>query len=288
MLQLAKENQPIDYLTVKNRLEQDHQLEKIAGPAYLSALGDGVPRSSNVSAYSAIVKDRAHRRRLLAAAKRIAAEAENLALDTRTVLENAEREIFAAAQTNSASDFVDADALVAEGIPQIEKLLEAKQGVTGVATGFTDIDGMTRGLQPGDLVILAARPSAGKTALSLNIAYHAATHGHSVGFFSLEMSRLQLFMRVVAAESRLDSHRIQSGYLSQTDYSRLSESFSKISDSRLAIDDTPSLGVLELRGKARRLKARKGLGLLVLDYIQLMHTGKAENRNVAIAEVTRP
>jgi replicative DNA helicase len=178
--------------------------------------------------------------------------------------------------------------IVGESLPKIEQLFEHKRLVTGIETGFSDLDQMTRGLQPGDLVIVAARPSMGKTSLVLNIAEHASIKGTPVGFFSLEMSREQLFIRLLTSVARIDGHRLMTGTVGQRDYQQLSHAIGVLTDARLFIDDSPGLAVLEMRAKARRLAAEHGLGLLIVDYLQLMTgRGRFENRTLELAAISR-
>jgi len=179
--------------------------------------------------------------------------------------------------------------IVTESLPKIEQLFENRRMITGVETGFADLDQMTRGLQPGDLVIVAARPSMGKTSLVLNIAEHAALkHGTTVGFFSLEMSREQLFVRVLTSVARIDAHRLMTGTIGQRDYDLLGSAVSQLTGAPLFIDDTPGVGVLEMRAKSRRLAAEHGLGLVIVDYLQLMTgRGRYENRTLELAAISR-
>lgn len=287
MRELAEAGQPLDFVTVKERLAQKNQLEAVNGPAYLASLVDGMPRSANVAAYAAIVRDRAQRARLGAAARKILSTVDEPALEARELVDQAERLIFGIAQDDTRGDFVDPATLAAEGFKHVETLLNTKSGRTGVPTGFADLDALTRGLQPGSLVLIAARPSMGKSAFALNMAYHASTHGFPVGFFSLEMSRQELIIRLTASIGRIDGHRLQQGFVNQTDYTRISDALGGIAESGLYVDDTASMGIFELRGKARRIKAKHGLGLIVVDYLQLMQMGQAENRNLAVADVSR-
>jgi replicative DNA helicase len=244
-------------------------------------------RSFNLEAAADIVRDRADRRRLIHAASKIADDAYGSTEDAKVILERAEKQIFDLAHQQVRGDFVSAEQLVTDGMPAIEQLMDTKKGVTGVATGFLDLDLLTRGLQPGALVLLAARPSMGKTSFALNVAHYAATHGTTVGLFSLEMSKEELLMRLVSSVGRIDGHRLQSGYVNQSDYDRISDAFTTVAHSRLFVDDSPGVGVLDMRGKARRLKARAGLDLVIVDYLQLMQLDRAENRNVAVAEASR-
>lgn len=287
MRELATAGQTVDPIVLRERLKVRGDLEDIGGPAYLYALTDGVPRSTNIEAYAGIVKERAMAARLIDAAHQMIADTADDEKTSREMLDAAERRIFAIGEQSVRGDFIDAGALVAEGIPAIERLLEDRNGATGLQTGFHEFDAMTRGLQPGALVLLAARPSMGKSAFALNVAYNAASHGKAVGFMSLEMSREELFFRLVASVGRIDGHRLQSGYVSQADYGQMSEAFGQIGQTGLFVDDSSTVGVLDLRGKARRLKARHGLDLLIVDYLQLMQLAKAENRNLAVADASR-
>jgi replicative DNA helicase len=204
-------------------------------------------------------------------------------------LDEAERAIFAIAEDRIRAGFVPLRDLVQGSFAAIEKLQSHKGLVTGVPTGFVDLDEMTSGLQPSDLVLVAARPSMGKTSFVLNIAQHVGTSTDmTVGFFSLEMSKEQLFMRMLTSEARIDAHRFRSGYLSEKDYGRLSQALGTLAEARVFIDDTASIGVLEMRAKARRLKAEHGLHLLVIDYIQLMQgRGRFESRQAELASISR-
>jgi replicative DNA helicase len=287
ILELSSEGGAVDLVTVQERLKRKGLLEDVGGPMYLSGLTSGMPRSTNVAHYARIVKESATRSGLINAANRILTDAAQADEDARTLLDKAEGLIFQLSQSAVTGDFVDAAQLVSEGIPAVESLLETKKGATGVSTGFADLDEMTRGLQPGSLALLAARPSMGKTALALNLAYNVAAAGKVVGFFSVEMARQELFMRLLASVSKIDGHRLQHGYVSQGDYTRMSDGFSRIANTGLCVDDSSVLSVLDIRGKARRLKARKGLDLVVIDYLQLMQLPKAENRNLAVADVSR-
>jgi replicative DNA helicase len=184
--------------------------------------------------------------------------------------------------------FVAMKDLVHESFPKIEKLFEHQSYITGVATGFDDLDRKTRGLQPGDLVIVAARPSMGKTSLVLNICQHVATHGGVAGFFSLEMSKEQLFMRMLASEARIDTYRLLSGQIGQKEYGQISHALQTLSEAQMFIDDTAGIGVMEMRAKARRLQAEHGLHVLAVDYIQLMTgRGRFENRTLELASISR-
>ncbi|MCU0255327.1 MAG: replicative DNA helicase, partial [Vicinamibacterales bacterium] len=281
MVALSERGQAIDFITLVEELGRAGQLAEVGGPAYIAALTDGVPRATNVEHYARIIKEKSTRRQLIVSANRILAEAYTGEDDAEVLLDAAERQIFEIADDSIRSGFVPLSELVRGSFATIEALQSQKGLVTGVPTGFTEIDEMTSGLQPSDLVIVAARPSMGKTSFVLNIAQHVGTRPEkmTVGFFSLEMSKEQLFMRLLTAEARINAHKFRGGYLSDRDWGRLSEALGALSDARIFIDDTASIGVLEMRAKARRLKAEHGLHLLVVDYVQLMQgRGRFENR----------
>ena len=289
MVGLSERGQAIDFVTLRDELSRSGELEEVGGPAYISRLADGVPRSTNVEHYARIVKERATLRDLIYSANKIAAAAYSTRDDADVVLDRAEQEIFAIAEGRIHTGFVPLKDLVEQSFTTIERLQEQKGLVTGVPTGFADIDEMTAGLQPADLVIVAARPSMGKTAFALNVGLHVGTEGkRTVGIFSLEMAREQLFMRMLTSEARVDSHRFRTGLLNESDYGRLSEALGALSQARVFVDDTPGLGVLEMRAKSRRLKAEHGLDLIVIDYLQLMQgRGRFENRTQEIASISR-
>jgi replicative DNA helicase len=291
MVALSERNEPIDLVTLREELTRSSELEEIGGAAYITKLVDGVPRSTNVSHYANIVKEKSTRRALIHQANQIVEAAFDGDLDADEVMDDAERRIFQVADKRIRGGFVPLSELVRDSFATIEKLQAHKGMVTGVPTGFTELDEMTSGLQPGDLVIIAARPSMGKTSYVLNIAQHCATMHDSpmtVGFFSLEMSKEQLFMRLLTSEARLDAHRLRSGFLSTDDYGKLVHAIGRLEQARIFIDDTASIGVLEMRAKARRLQAEHGLHLVIIDYIQLMSgRGRFDNRQQELASISR-
>ena len=278
MVALSERNEAIDLVTLKEELGRAGELEEVGGPAYIASLADGVPRSANVEHYARIVKEKSTLRSVIHAANRILADAYQAEEDADLILDGAEKAIFEIAEDKIREGFVPLRDLVQGSFATIEKLQQHKGLVTGVPTGFVDLDEMTSGLQPSDLVLVAARPSMGKTSLVLNIAQHIGTQTEmTVGFFSLEMSKEQLFMRMLTSEARIDAHRFRSGYLNEKDYGRLSHALGTLAEARVFIDDTASIGVLGMRAKARRLQAEHGLHLLIIDYIQLMQ-GAAASR----------
>jgi replicative DNA helicase len=289
MVVLSERGDAIDFITLKEELSKSGELETVGGPAYIASLADGVPRSANVEYYARIVKEKATLRNLIHSANKILVEAYEAEQEPDLLLDEAERSIFAIAEGRIRAGFVPLRDLVQTSFAQIEKLQQQKGMVTGVPTGFIDLDEMTSGLQPSDLVLVAARPSMGKTSFVLNIAQHIGTSTDmTVGFFSLEMSKEQLFMRMLTSEARIDAHRFRTGYLNEKDYGRLSHALGTLAEAKVFIDDSASIGVLEMRAKARRLKAEHGLHLLVIDYIQLMQgRGRFESRQAEIASISR-
>ncbi len=288
MVTLSERSQPIDLVTLKEELDRSGELEEVGGPAYIASLTDGVPRSTNVEYYAQIVKEKATLRNLIFSANRILANAYEADQEADLILDEAESAIFAVAEDRIKAGFIRMRDLVRDQFPRIEQLFEHKKYITGVPTGFEDIDKKTRGLQNGDLVIVAARPSMGKTSLVLNICQHVATHGGVTGFFSLEMSKEQLFMRMLASEAKIDTYRLLSGQIGQREYGQITHALETLSEAQMFIDDTAGIGVLEMRAKARRLKAEHGLSLLAVDYVQLMTgQGRFENRTLELASISR-
>jgi replicative DNA helicase len=289
MVALNERRAAIDFVTLKEELARSGELDEVGGPAYIASLADGVPRATNVEYYAKIVKEKATLRNLIYAANKILTDAYEADQESDLILDAAESAIFAVADDRLKAGFVAMRDLVKESFPKIEQLFEQKRLITGVPTGFVDIDEMTRGLQAGDLVIVAARPSMGKTSLVLNIAQYVASQpDHVVGFFSLEMSKESLFLRLLTSEAQVDGHRLLSGAIGGKDYGRISHALETLSGMKLHIDDSANIGVLEMRAKARRLQAEHGLSLLIVDYIQLMSgRGRFENRTLELASISR-
>ncbi len=289
MIALSERGDAIDFVTLKEELSRSGDLEEVGGPAYIASLADGVPRSANIEYYAKIVKEKSILRSLIHSANKILTEAYEAADEPEVVLDEAERSIFAIAEDRIRQGFVPLRDLVQSSFTTIEKLQENKGAVTGVPSGFVDLDEMTTGFQPGDLVVVAARPSMGKTSLVLNIAQHIGTStDKTVGLFSLEMSKEQLFMRMLTSEARIDAHRFRSGHLTEKDYGKLSHALGTLAEARVFIDDSASIGVLEMRAKARRLKAEHGLDLLAIDYLQLMQgRGRFESRQQEVSAISR-
>jgi replicative DNA helicase len=289
MVALSERHGAIDLVTLKDELGRAGELDEVGGPAYIAALVDGVPRSMNVEHYARIIKEKATLRNLIFSANKILATAYDGAEEADVILDQAENAIFAIADDKVRDGFVSMRELAHASLDTIEKLSSRRELVTGVPTGFTDLDEMTSGLQPSDLIIVAARPSMGKTSLVLNMAQHVGTKTDmTVGFFSLEMSKEQLFMRLLTSEARIDAHRMRGGFLGEKDWTRLSAAIGTLSEAKIFIDDTPSIGVLEMRAKCRRLKSEHGLHMIIIDYIQLMQgRGRFENRTLEVASISR-
>jgi replicative DNA helicase len=289
MVKLSERNDAIDLVTLKEELGRSGDLDEVGGPAYISALIDGVPRSTNVEHYARIIKEKATLRNLIFSANKILATAYAGEDEADLILDQAESAIFKIADDKVRDGFVSLRDLAQGSLDTIEKLHSRRELVTGVPTGFTDLDEMTSGLQAGDLVIIAARPSMGKTSLVLNMAQHVGTKTDmTVGIFSLEMSKEQLFLRMLTGEARIDAHRLRGGFLGERDWGRLSQAIGTLSEAKIFIDDTASIGVLEMRAKCRRLASEHGLHMVIVDYVQLMQgRGKFENRTLELGSISR-
>jgi replicative DNA helicase len=286
---LFSRGEPIDVVTVAARLEASGELEQVGGKGYLLDIVNTVPIAGNVGQYGNIVKRTSMLRRLIQAATRIAALGYEAPDDVDEVVEEAERAIFEVTNERVESTFHPIDELLADGWRKLEELYQRQEHLTGVTTGYNSLNEVLAGMHRGDLLILAARPSVGKTAFALNVAVNAAQAGTSVGIFSLEMASEQLVMRILSSESRVDSQRLRTGRLSDSDWKPLMDAMGRLDACDLHVDDTPGLSVLELRAKARRLLRNKPNGLIVVDYLQLMQPGgrRSENRQVEIAEISR-
>ncbi len=289
MAALAERSQPIDLVTLKDELARLSALEAVGGAPYLAGLVDGVPRITSVEHWSRIIKEKAVLRNLIHAGNRIVHSCYEGEDEAATLLDRAEKSIFDIAERRIRAGFVSMREIVKESFRTIDQLSQSKDVVTGLATGFVDLDEMTSGLQKGDLVIVAARPAMGKTSFCLNIAQHVAMRvGETVGLFSLEMSKEQLALRLLCADARVDAHRLRTGKLNEKDWARLAKAYTDLSQSRLFIDDSATISPLEMRAKCRRLKAEFGLGLVIVDYLQLVTSaGRTENRQQELSAISR-
>ncbi len=288
MVALSERGDAIDFVTLKDELQRSGELDEVGGPAYISSLADGVPRSANVEHYARIVKEKATLRGLIHSATRIIAEAYQAEEDADLILDSAEKAIFEIAEGRISAGFTPLRDLVQSSFATIEKLQEQRNAITGVPSGFQDLDEMTAGFQPSDMIILAARPAMGKTSFVLNVAQNAAKKGKTVGVFSLEMSKEQLFLRLLTSEAMIDAHKFRTGYLTEKDYGKLSHALGSLAELPIYIDDTPGVGLLEMRAKCRRLAAQHTLDLVVIDYIQLMQgRGRFESRQQELTSISR-
>jgi len=286
---LFERNEPIDLVTVSDYLAEKNQLETIGGATYLASLAEMVPSATNVQTYAKIVNEKALLRRLIQAAHEIMSWCYGGGKSVEEILDVTEAAVFNITENRLRSSYFALKDVVKKSIEVIESFQENREMVTGVPTHFGDLDKLTAGLQPSELIIIAGRPSMGKTALALNIARNAALKsGVPVGFFSLEMSKEQLAMRLLCSEARVDSHKIRTGFLSRQECAKMLTAAGYFMDVPLYIDDTPAISSLELRAKARRMKADRGLGLIVVDYLQLMRSRDgAERREQEISEISR-
>ncbi len=289
---LAHENKPADVVTVSEWLEQSGELEPAGGLAYLGSLANNTPSAANIAAYAEIVRERSILRQLLAASGEISNSAYNPeGRSAAELLDWAEKRIFDINEKGARrrGGVESIKALLTKTIDRIDMLYQSQSAITGLATGFTDLDDKTSGLQAADLIIIAGRPSMGKTTLAMNIAENAAVgHKVPVAIFSMEMPGTQLAMRMMASLGRINSHRVRTGKLDDEDWPRLTSAVNLLSEAPIFIDDTPALTPMELRACARRIKREYGLGLIIVDYLQLMQsTDMNENRATEISGITR-
>ncbi len=286
---LFSRNTPIDLVTTANALQQRGRLEEVGGAAYLASLMDDVPVAVNAPHYARIVHDKACLRMLIVKAHSIIQRCFEDAGEMDAVIDYAESAVFDISKHKIRQAFYPLGRIIEGNIDTLEERQGNKALVTGVPTGFTHLDGMTAGFQRSDLIILAARPSMGKTALALNIARNAAVESNvPVAVFSLEMSKEQLSMRLLCAEARIDSSRLRSGFFSREDWVRLTDAADVLSEAPIYIDDSPDISAMEIRAKARRLKLEKDLGLVIIDYLQLMKSRSSqERRDLEISEISR-
>lgn len=289
MASLFDKSEPIDVTTVSEELRRRVQLEAVGGAYYLTDLTMKVTSAANVERHAYIVLEKAILRRLIEASSEIAKRSYNPAEDPLELLDEAEQSIFRIAERRLKKSSLSLSKAVAETFEMLERIHGQRGGVIGVPSGFTYLDNLTGGFQQSDLIIIAGRPSQGKTALVLSVARNAAIdHGIPVGIFSLEMASQQLVLRLLAAEARVDAHKLRTGRLSDEEWPKLSTKAHRLAEAKIFIDDTPALGILELRAKARRLKAEHNIGLVIVDYLQLMQGPRdAENREKEISMISR-
>jgi len=289
ILMLSKNHEPIDLVTVADHLKQRHKLDDIGGSGYLSSLVDNVHTAANLSAYARIVKNKSLLRGLIQTATTIVEQSYGEVEDVDQLVDSAERAILDVARKRNQSEITPIDEIVKSSFAAIDAAYRSNTTITGVATGFAGIDNMTCGFQRSDLIIIAGRPSMGKTSFALNIAHNASANPEvvtRVAFFSLEMSKEQLVTRLLCSQSEINAQTIRRGLLKDQDWPRLSEAAAVVSELPIYIDDTAAISIMEMRAKARRLQNNKGLDMVMVDYLQLMR-GDGESREREISEISR-
>lgn len=288
MLWLYEHHQPIDIITLKNKLEEKGQLESIGGITLLSQLANAVPSAAHVVSYAKIVSDKALLRKLISAATSIINSAYEDQGDPIEVLDGAEQKIFTVSQRHFKENFVSLKTVLTDSFDRIDELHKDKEKLRGVPTGFKSLDNILAGLQPSDLVIVAGRPSVGKTAFTLNVAHNIAVKEQiPVAIFSLEMSKEQLVDRLLAAEAGIDSWKLRTGNLDDNDFLKINHAYGTLAEAPLYIDDSSMVNVMEVRTKCRRLQTEHGLGAVIIDYLQLMSGNNPENRTQEVSAISR-
>jgi replicative DNA helicase len=289
MLKLSDQGKAIDVVTVTEELAATEQLENIGGVSYLMELANAVPTAANVEYYARIVEEKSLLRRLIRTATEIAQEGYSREDEVESLLSEAEKKIMEVSGRKSAGSFISIKDVLVEAYDNIEKLANRQGDITGIPTGFTELDRMTAGFQRNDLIIVAARPSVGKTAFALNIAQNVATKTDEVvAIFSLEMGAEQLVMRMLSSEGNINAQNLRTGDLSDEDWKKLTMAMGSLSNAQIYIDDTPGIRIAEMRAKCRRLKQERGLGMILIDYLQLIQgDGKADNRQQEVSEISR-
>ena len=291
MMRLSDQREPSDLITMTDILRKQGELEEVGGAAYLATLVDYVPTAANISYYCKIVKEKAVNRKLISVATEIVTRGYDEQADVNELLDVAQKQIYEISENKLRPQYVPVQAVVKDTFKILKSLHDRKELITGTPTGYTDLDTMTAGFQPGDLIIIAARPSMGKTTLALNIAQYASAESKKKipsAIFSLEMGKEQLVMRFFASIARVDFGKMRTGHFQDSDWPRLTRAAGVLHDSKIFIDDTPAISVLELRSKARRLKSEHDIGLIIVDYLQLMRGGtNPESRQQEISEISR-
>ena len=288
IMALSQANEAVDMITVTERLKKDGELEKAGGIAFITALANAVPTAANVAFHARIVRQKAQLRQLINAATEIAGTAYEDAEAVDEIMDDAEKRILDVTARNNHADFVPMKDILIATFEQIEKHAANKGALTGLPSGFVDLDRLTSGFQPSDLILVAARPSMGKTAFTLNIATNAAIRSKkTVAFFSLEMSKEQLGQRLLSMESRIESQKMSSGDITDDDWISLAGAVNSLGEGNILIDDTPGLKMMEIKNKCRRVKNDKGLDLIILDYLQLMVEENIESRQQQVSNLSR-
>jgi replicative DNA helicase len=289
MIDLNESGEPIDVITLPAILKSREELDRVGGVSYIAALVNAIPNAANIRHHCKIVREKAILRNLINSASDLITKAYMEPENVDEFLDEAERVVFAIAEKKIKPSFFPIKEVIKDSFEMVEKLYDRKEMITGMPTGYKDLDEMTAGLQPSDLIIVAGRPSMGKTAFCLNIASNAAIKSNlPVAIFSLEMSKEQLVIRMLASEARIDAKQLRTGHLAQSDWNKLTTGAGVLSEVKIYLDDSSALNVLELRAKARRLKREHGLGLIIIDYLQLMRGyGNTESRQQEISDISR-
>jgi len=288
MVKLFNDNEQIDTISVSDLLKKQKVLESVGGAYFLTGLVESIPTTANVETYAKIVLEKSLLRQLIKVAQDLSNEAYDDHRKADDILDRVEQSIFSITQSGLRGGFQPIDKILHESFEQLDKISSKEGGVIGVPSGLTDLDEVTAGFHPGDLIIIAGRPSMGKTALALNIARNAAIdHKTGIGFFSLEMANNQLAMRLLCTEAKVDSHLVRTGNLPRNQWVNLSTNVGTLAEAPIYLDDTAGISVLELRAKARRLKAEKDVGLIIVDYLQLMQGPASESRQQEISNISR-
>ncbi len=300
MLELYNKNEAVDMITITDILRRDNKLDDVGGIAYITSLANAVPTAANVKYHANIVEEKSVLRQMVRVSTEIAAMGYEANEEVNVLIDKAESRILEISNRKKKSDFTAISDVLMDSVQDIEKMLNNKGGLTGLPTGFTDLDKLTSGLHPSDFIILAARPSMGKTAFALNLVQNVALRAHkkmeddtprSVAFFSLEMSKEQLVNRMLCAEAKIDSQRLRVGEMADSDWTELWNACDVLSKAKIFIDDTPGITAMDMRSRARRLKVEHGLDLIVIDYLQLMQgSGKSkngDNRQQEVSEISR-
>jgi len=290
MIDLYEKNTPVDQITLTEHLKQKNKLAEVGGLTYVAELADKIPTAANIEYYAKIVRQKAILRNLITSATGIVAKATSGEEDIEAILDFSEKTIFQISEHQIKPSYYPLKDILHSTFKAIEKLYEKKELITGVASGFTDLDEKTSGFQPSDLIIIAGRPSMGKTAFCLNVAQYAATENQvPTVIFSLEMSKEQLALRMLCSEARVDNHKLRSGFIAENEWGKLTLAAGRLAEASIFIDDTAGMSVFEMRAKARRLQAEHGLGMIIVDYLQLMSGSKSrsDSREQEISEISR-
>lgn len=289
ILNLFNANKAVDMITICDELKRQDLLDRVGGPSYIASLVNTVPTSANISHYSSIVREKATLRLLIHNSTQIVNDAYNSDGNIEQLLDNSEQLIFAIRDRRHANAVVPLKEIIKDSIETIDKLYQKKAHVTGIPTGYVDFDIKTAGLQPSDLIIVAGRPSMGKSAFAIGIVeYAAVVEKIPTAFFSLEMSKEQLVQRLLCSHARVDAHKVRTGFLAVSDWPKLTAAAGKLSEATIFIDDSAAISAMEIRAKARRLKAQYDIKMIVIDYLQLMRaSGRFENRQQEISEISR-